>query len=123
MIMYCSATMTAIAQAPAYEYMPYQNNRGAKVQVADLTVQLKKEYKNERSVYKEPAKLFVLSATFSCAQLCWILIVCLLLYAAMLLFTLCAFLNSLNPKELTLRTAKFQQEYLILYKAILLIAG
>jgi hypothetical protein len=53
--------MTVIAQAPAYEYVPYQNNRGATVQVADLTVQLKKEYKNERSVYKEPAKLFVLS--------------------------------------------------------------
>ncbi len=60
MIMY-SAALTGNAQVPAYEHVPYQNNRKATVPVADFTVQLKKEYKNERSVYKEPAKLFVLS--------------------------------------------------------------
>ncbi len=60
-MMCCLASLGSTAQAPAYEYVPYQNNRKATVPVADFTVQLKKEYKNERSVYKEPAKLFVLS--------------------------------------------------------------
>jgi len=61
MIMYCSATITAIAQVPAYEHVPYQNDRKATVQLGEFTVQLKKEYKNEKPVSKEPSKIFVLS--------------------------------------------------------------
>jgi hypothetical protein len=61
MMMYCSASLTGTTQVPAYEHVPYKNDRKAAIQVAEFTVQLKKEYKNEKPVSKEPSKIFVLS--------------------------------------------------------------
>lgn len=52
----------SVAQVPSYEYVLYnKNDRRSTVQLPEFTVQLKKNYKEERSVFRDAKKFFVLS--------------------------------------------------------------
>ena len=56
-----SIAWAAHTQVPAYEYLPWQQNRDNLIQLPGFAVQLKKEYQKEKSVYKAPSKLFAVS--------------------------------------------------------------
>jgi hypothetical protein len=52
----------SVAQLPSYEYVLFKkNDRKTTVQLPEFTVQLKKNYKEEKAVFKDAKKLFVLS--------------------------------------------------------------
>lgn len=62
LITVCWASLHGMTQVPSFEYVLYQKDtRKATIQLPDFTVELKKGYKEERSVFKEPSKLFVVS--------------------------------------------------------------
>lgn len=61
-ILFITTNLMTAAQVPSYEYVLYKKNeRKATVQLPEFTVKLKKNYKDQKSVYKEAKKLFVLS--------------------------------------------------------------
>lgn len=58
----CAFGLFLVAQVPSYEYVLFQKNaRKTSVTLPDFTVPLKNTLKIEKSEYREPAKLFVVS--------------------------------------------------------------
>jgi hypothetical protein len=58
----CCTFLPIAAQVPSFEYVLYKGNaRKATVQLPDFTVQLRRNYKDEKAIYKQPSKLFVVS--------------------------------------------------------------
>jgi hypothetical protein len=61
-IFLCGIFLPVMAQAPVFEYVQYQSQeRKAMVELPDFTVPLKKNYKEEKSIFRKPSKLFVIS--------------------------------------------------------------
>ena len=58
--LFCAFGLLAGAQLPAFEYV-LSTPRKAAVTLPEFTVPLKKGYKTEKSEYREPARLFVVS--------------------------------------------------------------
>lgn len=62
LIVLCCTSLPGAAQVPPFEYLQYQGRtRKGVVQLPDFSVQLKKSYKTEKSVFRSPSKLFVIS--------------------------------------------------------------
>lgn len=59
-VLFCASSLWAGAQVPAYEYV-VSSPQQTTVALPEFTVPLKKGYKTEKSEYKEPARLFVIS--------------------------------------------------------------
>jgi hypothetical protein len=60
--LFLCAVFTGTTQVALYEYVSYQkNDRKGFVTLPDFTVPLKKQYKEEKSVYSQPSKVFVVS--------------------------------------------------------------
>jgi hypothetical protein len=58
----CSTFVPAVAQELVFEYVQYQKDtRKATIQLPDFIVPLKKSYREERSEFRKPSKLFVIS--------------------------------------------------------------
>jgi hypothetical protein len=58
----CSTFLPALTQDLVFEYVQYQRNaRKATVQLPDFIVPLKKSYREERSEFRKPSQLFVVS--------------------------------------------------------------
>src|SRR5688572_1530988 len=61
-IFICSTFVPAVAQELVFEYVQYQKDtRKATIQLPDFIVPLKKSYREERSEFRKPSKLFVVS--------------------------------------------------------------
>lgn len=61
-VVLCTLTLLATAQVPAYEYVAFNKAaRKATVTLPEFTVPLKSSYKVEKSEYREPSRMFVLS--------------------------------------------------------------
>ena len=62
MSLFLCAVFTGITQVPTYEYVIYQkDDRGTPVALPDFLVPLKRLYKEEKSIYNQASRLFVVS--------------------------------------------------------------
>jgi hypothetical protein len=62
MLALCCMSLPGMAQAPSFEYLQYQAHaRRATVQLPEFNTPLKKVYKVERSTFRNPSKIFVVS--------------------------------------------------------------
>ncbi len=62
LLVFCCIFSQGQAQSSSFEYLLYQKEkRKAEVQLPGFTVELKKGYKVEKAVFKQPSKLFVVS--------------------------------------------------------------
>ena len=61
-MVFCCTSLPGAAQVPSFEYLQSQGRaKKGMVQLPDFSVQLKKSYKAERSVFRNPSKLFIIS--------------------------------------------------------------
>ena len=61
-VVFCCSILAAYSQGLSYEYLLYKkDDRKGTVQLPDFTVSLKKHLRPEKTVYKEPSKMFVVS--------------------------------------------------------------